>query len=116
MGHYWQFIKGFVCIAQLLNGLLLGEGASRKSEWVLLLEDTLRAFNALRQACMGAPILAFANYIKKFLLEMDTSKDRLGAVLFQKQADRQYHLVAYGSQALMTHEKTTIPPKWSSWY
>ena len=29
----------------------------------------------------------------------------LGAVLSQKQADRQYHPVTYGSRALMPHEK-----------
>ena len=53
LGHYRQFIKGFACIAQLLNGIQLGEGASRKLEWVLLLKDTLRAFNALNQTCMS---------------------------------------------------------------
>ena len=65
MSHYQQFIKGFVHIAQLLNGLLSGEGANRKSEKVSLLEDTLRAFNALKQACMSTPVLAFADYTKE---------------------------------------------------
>ena len=37
---------------------------------------------------MTAPVLAFANYTKPFLLETDVSKDRLGAVLSQKQAGR----------------------------
>ena len=64
MGHYRQFIKGFAHIMQLLNRLLSGEGANRKLEWVLLLEDTLKAFNALKQACMSAPVLAFADYTK----------------------------------------------------
>ena len=77
MGHYQWFIKGFAHIAQLLNGLLSGEGASRKLEWVLLLEDALRAFNALKQACMCTPILAFADYTKEFLLETDASKEGL---------------------------------------
>ena len=54
---------------------------------------------------MSTPILAFADYTKGFLLKTDTSKEGLGAVLSQKQADRQYHLVAYGSQALTAHEK-----------
>ena len=53
VGHYQQFIKGFMHITQLLNGLLLGEGASRKSEWMSLLQDTMRAFSALKQACMS---------------------------------------------------------------
>ena len=115
MGHYWWFIKGFAHITQLLKGLLSGEGASRKLEKVLLSEDALKAFDALKQVCMSAPVLAFADYTKEFLLETNASKEELGAVLSQKQVDGQYHLVAYGSQALMAHEKTTIPPNWSSW-
>ena len=44
VGHYRQFIKGFVQIAQLLNEHLAGEGASRKLEQVLLSKDALEAF------------------------------------------------------------------------
>ena len=98
-------MKGFTLIAQLLNEHLAGEGASRKSEWVLLSKDALEAFQVLKQACMSSPILAFANYMKDFLLKTDTSKEGLGAVLSQKQADWHYHLVAYGSPALTAHEK-----------
>ena len=87
VGHYRRFIKGFTCIAQPLNEHLTAEGASRKSEWVSLSKDALKSFEALKQACMMAPVLAFANYTKLFLLETDASKDRLGAVLSQKQAD-----------------------------
>ena len=43
--------------------------------------------------------------IQDFLLEMDASKEGLGAVLSQKQADGWFYLVAYGSQALTAHEK-----------
>ena len=105
IGHYRQFIKGFAWIAQLLNEHLAGEGASRKSEWVSLSKDALEAFQALEQACMSSPILAFANYTKDFLLKMNTSKEGLGVVLSQKQADGHYHPVDYGSRALTAHEK-----------
>ena len=54
---------------------------------------------------MNSPVLAFADYTKDFLLEMDASKEGLGAVLSQKQADGWFHLVAYGSWALTAHEK-----------
>ena len=97
MGHYQQFIKGFTHITQLLSKHLAGEEASRKSEWVLLLENALKAFNILKQACMSTLVLAFADYTKEFLLETNASKEGLGVVLSQKQADGQYHLVAYGS-------------------
>ena len=87
VGHYQWFVKGFAHITQPLNAHLMGEGASRKSEWVLLSEEALKAFDALKQACMGTPILAFTNYTKEFLLETNVSKEGLGAVLSQKQVD-----------------------------
>ena len=46
---------------------------------------------------MSSPVLAFANYTKDFLFKTNVSKEGLGAVLSQKQADGLYHLVAYGS-------------------
>ena len=67
MGHYWQFIRGFAQIVQPLNEHLAGEGASRKFEWVSLLKDVLEAFQALKQACMSAPVVAFVDYTKKSL-------------------------------------------------
>ena len=70
-----------------------------------LSEEALEVFEALKQACMNSPVLASTDYTKDFLLETDTSKEGLGVVLSQKQEDRQFHLVAYGSQALTTHEK-----------
>ena len=105
VGHYRRFIKGFTCIAQPLSEYLTGEGASRKSELVWLTEDVMKAFEALKQACMTAPILMFADYTKAFLLETDAFKDGLGVVLSQKQVDRQYHPIAYGSRDLMPNEK-----------
>ena len=106
IGHYRQFIKGFAWIAQPLNEHLAGEGARRKSEWVSLSENVLEAFQVLKQACMSSPVLAFADYMKDFLLKTDASKERLGAVLSQKQADGCYHPVAYGSWALTAYGKS----------
>ena len=71
----------------------------------LLSKDALAAFQALEQACMNSPVLAFADYMKDFLLKTDASKEGLGAVLSQKQADGWFHPVAYGSWALTVHEK-----------
>ena len=79
--------------------------ASKKSEWVSLTEDAMKAFKTLKQASMTPPVLVFGDCTKPFLLGTDASKDRLGAVLSQKQADRWYHPVSYGSRALMPHKK-----------
>ena len=70
-----------------------------------LSEEALKAFERLKHACMNSPVLAFADYTKDFLLEMDASKEGLGAVLSQKQEDGWFHPVAYSNWALSTHEK-----------
>ena len=57
----------------------------------------LGAFAMHKKACLEAPVLAFADFNKPFLLKSDASKLGLGAVLSQKQTDSQYHLVAYAS-------------------
>ena len=62
--HYRRFIKRFTCIAQPLSEYLAGEGAGRKSEWVSLSEDALKAFEALKQVYVTAPIFAFTDYTK----------------------------------------------------
>ena len=70
-----------------------------------LSKEALEAFEALKQACMNSPVLAFADYTKEFLLETDASKEGLGVVLSQKQEDGWFHPVAYGSWVLTSHEK-----------
>ena len=63
------------------------------------------AFNTLKQKCMTAPVLAFADLEKPFLLETDASALGLGAVLQQVQGDGKLHPVAYASRALRKGEK-----------
>ena len=65
---------------------------------------------------MSSPVLAFADYMKYFLLKMDASKEGLGAVLSQKQVDGHFHPVAYSSWALKPTKKTITPPNWSFWH
>ena len=97
VGHYRQFIKVFACVAQPLHEHLSWEGAHKKSEQVMLMVKAKGTFKTLKKACLKAPVLAFADFNKPFLLETDPSKLGLGAVLLQKQADGQYHPVAYAS-------------------
>ena len=65
-----------------------------------LLPAAVVAFQELKLKCMTAPVLAFAEFHKPFLLETDASQEGLGAVLSQKQEDRCYHPVAYASRGL----------------
>ena len=90
---------------------MAGEGASRMLEWVSLSKNVQEAFQALKQACMNSPVLASAIYTKDFLLKTNASREGLGAVLSQKQADGQFHPVAYGRWALTAHEKNYLSTK-----
>ena len=87
MEHYRQFIKGFACIAQPLYEHLSGEGAHKKSKQVTLMTEAKDTFETLKRACLKAPVLAFADFDKPFLLETDASKLGFWAVLSEKQAD-----------------------------
>ena len=58
-----------------------------------LIVEAKGTFEALKKA----PMLVFADFDNTFVVETDAGKLGLGAVLSQKQADGQYHLVAYAS-------------------
>ena len=74
-----------------------GDWAGKKSKPVTLMEEALHAFRMLKEAYITTPMLAFAYFKRSFLLKTDVLKDRLGAVLSQKQEDGHYHPVAYGN-------------------
>ena len=87
VGHYRCFIKGFAKIVVPLYDLTSGENKDKKSEHVDLSLEAQEAFERLKATCLQAPILAFLDFNKPFLLETDAFGQCLGAVLSQKQAD-----------------------------
>ena len=87
IGHYRCFIKGFAKIAAPLYDLTSGDNKDKKSEHVNLSLEAHGAFDHLKAACLQAPILAFPDFNKPFLLETDASGRGLGVALSQKQAD-----------------------------
>ena len=87
VGHYRHFIKGFANIAAPLYDLTSRENKDKKSEHLDLPQEAHEAFDLLKVACLQAPILAFPDFGKPFLLETDASGKGLGAVLSQKQSD-----------------------------
>ena len=99
-GYFCHFIKGYAKIAKPLNDLLQGENSKLKSHPVGLPPDALVAFQELKMKCLTAPVLAFADFKKPFLLETNALIEGLGAVLSQKQDDGRYHPVAYASHGL----------------
>ena len=105
VGHYQCFIKGFAKIAAPLYDLTSGDNKDKKLEHVDLSLEAQEAFDHLKAACLQAPILAFPDFNKPFLLERDASGRGLGAVLSQKQADGQYHPIAYASHVMNETEQ-----------
>ena len=104
-GFFRHFIKNYARIVRPLNDLLEGEASKWKAQLVDLTPKAVEAFDLLKTKCVTAPVLAFADFEKPFLLETDTSSCGLGAVLSQKQDDDKYHPVTYASQELKGGEK-----------
>ena len=105
VGHYRCFIKGFAKIAAPLYDLTSGENKDKKSESVTLTSEALDAFQVLKEKCVQAPVLAFPDFQKPFLLETDASGKGLGTVLSQKQDDGRYHPIAFASRVLTDAEQ-----------
>ena len=63
-------------------------------------------FNNLKQALISAPILAYPDYSKEFILETDASLKGLGTVLSQRGDDGVVRVIAYASHSLRPGEKS----------
>ena len=104
-GFFWHFIKNYAHIVRPLNDLLEGEASKWKAQPVDLTLEAMEAFDLLKTKCVTAPVLAFADFEKLFLLETDTSSCSLGVVLSQNQDDDKYHPITYVSRELKGGEK-----------
>ena len=102
VGHYRMFIKGFANIVCPLYDVL---GKEVKMGPVDLSQEVREAVDILKRKVQSALVLVFPDFDKPFLLEMDASKEGLGAVLSQKQSDGCHHPVTFGSCSLTLLEK-----------
>ena len=101
-GHYRRFIKGFANIVRLLYDVL---GKEVKMGPVDLPPEVRETVDILKRKVQSTPILVFPDFDKPFLLKTDASMGGLGAVLSQKQGNRHYQPVAFGSRSLTPSEK-----------
>ena len=62
---------------------------------------------SLSRLLISAPVLAFADISKPFVLHIDASRDELEGVLYQEQ-DGKLRPVAYGSRG-SSHSETNYP-------
>ena len=113
VGYYRRFIKDFSKISRPLYELLKGSGCNKKKQrrkpsvaskdfaWQ---EQQQLAFDKLVGMCCEAPVLAYADYTKPFIVHTDASMEGLGAVLLQTQEGKD-RVIAYASRRLSQSER-----------
>ena len=72
-------------------------------QWIQVHQES---FDRLKLALTTAPVLAYPDYDKPFLLETDTSLKDLGAVLSQEDKDGNVQVISYASRTLKPYEKS----------
>ncbi|KAL2102455.1 hypothetical protein ACEWY4_001623 [Coilia grayii] len=120
-GYYRRFVKGFSTLCRPLNELLQGchSGTKTTSAQATASKPSFRpsepfgprwstqcetVFQDLKQRLTQAPILAFADPNKPYVLHVDASLDGLGGVLYQEYGDG-LRPVAFISRSLSPSER-----------
>ena len=112
-GYFRKFVKDYAKTAKCLNDLLTGNGppSNRKRrknkekspKWNWTQEHQI-AFEILIDKLMSPPILAYPDFSLPFILHTDASYQGLGAILYQKQ-DEKERVIGYASRGLKASEK-----------
>lgn len=97
--YYRRFIPQFAKIAQPLHAL------TKKDIVFKWTQQCQEAMDILKLKLISAPVLAYPDFERPFILETDASIQGLGVVLSQVREDGRSHPVAYASRALSPSEK-----------
>ena len=97
--YYRRFVQNFATIAKPLHRL------TEKTARFAWTDQAQHAFDSLKQSLSSAPILAFPDFQKPFILDTDASDTGLGGVLSQAQDDGSECVVAYASRVLTRPER-----------
>ncbi|RXN02811.1 Retrovirus-related Pol polyprotein from transposon 412 [Labeo rohita] len=139
-GYYRRFVKGYSSIVKPLHSLTSGYPPFHKKSKAKLTDtrqktnqyhdpkepfggrwtpDCQKAFEAVIQSLTTAPVLAFADSQRPYILHTDASTTGLGAVLYQEQ-EGQLRVIGYASRGLSrsesrypTHKLEFLALKWS---
>lgn len=108
--YYRRFVEGFAKLASPLHKLVAELAGSRSKQGsgrdlsVAWTPQCERSFEALKAKLVSAPVLAYADFSRPFILEIDASHSGLGAVLSQE-TDDGVRPVAYASRGLRPTER-----------
>ena len=115
--YYRRFIPHFTRMAAPLHALIVPAATKNKVKKGTLKKSDLpefiwtgecqSGFDGLKKALTSAPVLAYPDYSRPFILETDASYQGLGAVLSQKGSDGYAHVIAYASRSLRPNERST---------
>ena len=97
-GFYRCFIAGYSQIAIPLTNLL------RKDTPYIWSDEQENAFNVLKTVLTTAPVLAFPDFDKEFILVTDASNYGIGACLMQQYEGKKMNVIAYHSRKLNSAE------------
>ncbi len=98
VGYFRQFIAEYATMARPLYALLKKDV---KFSWG---EEQERSFQAFKKALMKAPVLAFPNFKKEFILTTDASGYAIGAILTQEGKGGHEKLISCHSRTLKDAE------------
>ena len=96
--YYRRFIKDYSLITGPLTSLLKKD---TKFKWT---PECEKSFQTLKKALSSAPILAFPQFDKEFIISVDSSEYSIGFVLSQHDNEGREHPIAYGGRTLHNHE------------
>ena len=96
--YYRRFVKNFSKIAAPLYQLTQKD---QIFNWTSNCQDT---FNQMKNCLTEAPILAYPDFGKEFILDTDASRLGIGGILSQVQ-DGEERVIAYASRAMNKHEQ-----------
>ncbi len=95
---YRRFVQGYATVAAPLNSLL------KKDTSYSWTKECQEAFITLKTKLVSAPILAYPDMTKGFILTTDASATAIGYILSQK-LDGIEHPIAYGGRSTRKSEK-----------
>ena len=109
-GYYRRFVCNYTIIVKPLNALLVGNPTNKKykkkkkeqTPWTWGPEQQ-QAFDTIIHKLTSPPVLAYTDYSKPFLLNIDASGDSLGVVLYQEHNGIE-HVIAYARRGLRASE------------